>query len=111
MEIFNYRVGNKVVRKDGLIGKIVDMVVDDKYNKIYTIEYKNGEQASFIIDYRTSNKFYEDFFSIGGDTYGNVVNIEEFENLNNSYCKQILNTQNNKVEIVRIVENNLIKEL
>lgn len=39
------------------------------------------------------------------------TNIENFEKLDNSYCEQILNYQNNKIEIARIVKNNLIKEI
>lgn len=38
------------------------------------------------------------------------INIDNFEKLNNSYCMQILNTQNDKIEIIRKVKNNIIQE-
>lgn len=38
------------------------------------------------------------------------INIDNFEKLNNSYCMQILNTQNDKIEIIRKVKNKIIQE-
>lgn len=65
-KIFEIKVGDKVIRKDGLVGKIVERtLLDDEY--VFTAEYDNGEQGLVY------PKTYDNFYLIGKTVLGNKI--------------------------------------
>ena len=72
MTNFEIKVGDKVIRKDGLVGKIIEKtLVGDE--EIFTAEYDNGEREL------VHSKTYEDFYLLGHTVLGNKINEKELQ--------------------------------
>ena len=72
MTNFEIKVGDKVIRKDGLVGKIIERILVDN-EEIFTAEYDNGERELVY------SKTYEDFYLLGYTVLGNKINEKELQ--------------------------------
>lgn len=66
MTNFEIKVGDKVIRKDGLVGKIIERILVDN-EEIITAEYDNGERE--LVHHNT----YGNFYLIGHTVLGNKI--------------------------------------
>ena len=96
MTNFEIKVGDKVIRKDGLVGKIIERILLDN-EEIFTAEYDNGERELVY------SKTYEDFYLLGYTVLGNKINEKELQ-------KQ-LDIQKAKVETVQNRYDQLRKQM
>lgn len=72
MTNFKIKVGDKVIRKDGLVGKIVERILVGN-EEIFTAEYDIGERELVY------SKTYEDFYLLGHTVLGNKINEKELQ--------------------------------
>lgn len=72
MTNFEIKVGDKVIRKDGLVGKIIERILVDN-EEIFTAEYDNGERE--LVHHNT----YGNFYLIGHTVLGNKINEIELQ--------------------------------
>lgn len=101
IKIEDIKVGDKVIRADGLTGKIVNsfQVSIDTPHPYMIIEYENGKQDE--IDIEEILYYPSDFYLIGTTILGNKIPVEEIES----------RIEQNKAKIAEIkAENDLLRK-
>lgn len=94
IKVIEIKVGDKVIRNDGVVGKIVDLKFMDY---VFTAEYDNGEQGLVY------PKTYDNFYLIGKTVLGNKIDEKVLQ-------KQ-LDIQKAKVEVEQNRYDQLRKQM
>lgn len=66
----NIKIGDKVIRKDGLCGK-VDIIIEGVF---FVVQYENNNRESYTFPVDFSN-----FYLIGKTVFGNKIDEEELQ--------------------------------